>query len=411
MIGPTLPQCMIIQNKKLDELAPSPYNPRSISDQQLERLKNSIEKFDLVEPIIWNKQTGHVVGGHQRLEVLKTLGKTETQVVVVDLNPIDEKALNLALNKISGEWDLPKLKDLIIELDTEDFPIELTGFDYQELGELIDYPNQDLISEPEDDQVPDPPKQAITKLGDLWALGNHRLFCGDCTQIKDIDQLMGKEKANMVFTDPPYNVDYEDKAGRKIKNDNLKDFKAFILKAYQSIIHLSDENSSAYICYAERNVIDFLSAALEAGWTYRNTLIWLKDNAVINFGHYTCKCEPILYLVKGAPKFYGQKNHSNVFEAPSFSSFAGRKDDKGNPASQSLHPNQKPVELISKILVNSSQKNDIVADVFGGSGSTLIACEKLERQARLMELDPTYCDLIIERWQTFTGQTAQRING
>lgn len=401
---------MKIEKKKLTELKPSPYNPRKISNEQLERLKGSIEKFDLVEPIIWNKKTGNVVGGHQRLKVLEDLGRTETEVVVVNFKLSEEKALNLALNKISGDWDLPKLKDVIIDIDTGEFPIELTGFDYDELKDLIDYPEEDLIPQSEDDDVPEAPEEPITKLGDLWALGEHLLLCGDSTNIKDVDVLMGADKADMIFTDPPYNVNYEDSHGRKIKNDNLKEFKGFLLKIYQSLIHLSGQNTSAYVCYAEANVMDFLSCALESKWVYRNTLIWLKDIPAMNFGHYTWKYEPILYLVKGAPKFYGQKNHPNVFEVASYNSFAGRKDDNGNAVNRALHPNQKPVELISKILSNSSKKNQIVADLFGGSGSTLIACEKLERKARLMELDPAYCDVIVQRWETFTGQKATRKN-
>jgi len=401
---------MKIEKKKLAELKPSPYNPRTISKDQLERLKDSIEKFDLVEPIIWNKQTGHVVGGHQRLKVLQSLDRKETEVVVVDLKDSEEKALNLALNKISGEWDFDKLKEVILEIDTGEFPIELTGFDYDELSDLIDYSKDEIIPQSEEDDVPEPPEEPISKIGDVWILGEHLLLCGDCTDQKEVDRLMDNDKADMIFTDPPYNVNYEDTHGRKIKNDNLKDFKGFLIKIYDSLLQVSKTNACAYVCYAEANVMDFMTCALEAKWTYRNTLIWLKDIPAMNFGHYTWQYEPILYLSKGTPKFYGQKNHPNVIEVASYNSFAGRKDDHGNAVNRALHPNQKPVELIVKVIENSSKKNQIVADFFGGSGSTLIACEKTARRARIIELDPIYCDVIVKRWETYTGQEAKKQN-
>lgn len=401
---------IILEKKKLSELNPAPYNPRQISEQQLERLKNSITEFSLVEPIIWNRQTGHVVGGHQRYKVLQSLGVQSTQVVVVDIPLSKEKALNLALNRIHGDWDLEMLRDVIIDIDTGEFPIELTGFDYDELKDLIDYEKQTLLTDAEDDAVPAPPEVPITELGDTWILGNHRIYCGDSTDEGSLKAFLNGEQGRMIFTDPPYNVNYEDTFGRKIMGDNQKDFRGFLGKVYQNAFANCSDNAPAYICYAEAKVLEFLTCAMDAGWDYRNTLIWLKDVQAMNFGHYTWKYEPILYIAKGHPEFYGQKNHPNVFEFPSFNSFAGRKDDNGQKMVKSLHPNQKPVDLIVKTIENSSKRDDIVLDLFGGSGTTLIACEKTGRKARLVELDPIYCDVIVTRWENYTGKKAERIH-
>jgi DNA modification methylase len=401
---------IVIEKKHIADLTPAAYNPRKISEKELENLTRSMSTFSLVELIVWNKQTGNVVSGHQRLKVLQAYEVEETQVVVVDLPLAKEKALNIALNRIGGVFDLVKLKEVIIDIDTGEFDIRVTGYDYDELRDLIDYQREDILSLDNDDEVPEAPEEPITQLGDVWIMGQHRLCCGDCTDSKDLGRLMEKEKADMIFTDPPYNVNYEDTFGRKILNDNIKDLNGFLATIYRHLFAIAGDRTAAYVCYAEVNVIPFLTCATEAKWEYRNTLIWLKDVPAMNFGHYTWKYEPILYLAKGAPKFYGTKNHANVFDVPSFNSFAGRKDDQGNRVNRSLHPNQKPVELITKALVNSSKRDQIVADLFGGSGSTLIACEKSGRQAQLMELDPIYCDVIVKRWENYTGNKARRIH-
>jgi DNA modification methylase len=401
---------LILERKQLSELDPAPYNPRQITDKQMERLKNSITEFSLVEPIIWNRQTGNIVGGHQRYKVLQSLGIQSTQVVVVDIPLSKEKALNLALNRIHGDWDLEMLRDVIIDIDTGEFPIELTGFDYDELKDLIDYDRQTILTDAEDDAVPEPPEKAITELGDTWVLGSHRLYCGDSTDEGLLKAFLEGEPVDMIFTDPPYNVNYEDSFGRKILGDNQKDFRGFLAKVYRNCFTSARDNTAAYVCYAEINVLDFLTCAMDAGWDYRNTLIWLKDVQAMNFGHYTWKYEPILYIAKGHPEFFGPKNHPNVFEFPSFNSFAGRKDDKGGKQARALHPNQKPVELIVRTTENSSKRDGIVLDLFGGSGSTLIACEKTGRRARLVELDPIYCDVIVTRWENYTGKKAERVH-
>lgn len=403
----TIPD-LAFEKHPLKDLNPAPYNPRKMDKDEYERLKKSILEFSMVEPIIWNKTTKNIVGGHQRYRVLDELNIEETTVVVVELEPEKEKILNIALNKIHGEFDKEKLRVLIIEIDSGDYPTDLTGFSYAEINEILDADKDKEISITEEDDVPDTPEKAITQAGDLWILGEHRLLCGDSCKKTDLEKLMDGAKASMVFTDPPYNVDYEDSHGRKILNDNIKDFRPFLSHVYSNLFDACAENAACYVCYAEANVLDFLTVAMDLNWDYRNTLIWLKDVQAMNFGHYTWKYEPILYLVKGKPPFYGKKNHPNVFEVPSFNSFAGRKDDKGNKLTKTLHPNQKPIDLITRIMANSSKKKDSILDLFGGSGSTLIACEKTNRKAFLMELDPLYCDVIVKRWETYTGLKAKR---
>ena len=182
--------------------------------------------------------------------------------MVVDLSPSREKALNLALNRIHGDWDLEKLKDVIIDIDTGEFPIELTGFDYDELKDLIDYPSQKIVTDAEDDEIPDVPVEPITKLGDTWILGNHRLHCGDCTNEQLLKAFLKGEQVQLIFTDPPYNVNYEDSYGRKILNDNMKDFRGFLEKVYRNCFDNASDNVAAYVCYAEVNVLDFLNCSL-----------------------------------------------------------------------------------------------------------------------------------------------------
>ena len=204
-------------------------------------------------------------------------------------------------------------------------------------------------------------------------------------------------------------MNYEDTFGRKIKNDNLKDFRGFLKGVYDSMFLVLKDNAPAYVCYAERTVIDFRTVAVESGFEWRNTLIWLKDVPAMNFGHYTWIYEPILYLAKGSPQFYGKPNHPNLLEAASTNSFAGRFDDKGNKATRALHPNQKPTKIIITPIENSSKSGDLLFEPFGGSGSTLIACEKTDRRCFAMELDPVYVDVIIARWEEYTGAKAVKL--
>jgi len=389
------------------QLKSAEYNPRRMTEKQAKDLEASIKKFGMIDPIIVNRHSERmniVIGGHQRLKIAQKLNIDSVPVVYVELDGEQEKELNLRLNKNTGEWDF----DLLASFDVD--MLKDVGWGDDELKEIFqveETPGGGGNTDP--DTVPDPPAEPKARVGDIYQLGRHRLMCGDSTKREDVERLMQGKMADMVFTDPPYNVDYEDTFGRKIKNDNLKDFRGFLKSVYDSIYAVLKDNAPAYVCYAEKTVIDFRTVAVESGFEWRNTLIWLKDVPAMNFGHYTWIYEPILYLAKGSPQFYGKPNHPNLLEVASFNSFAGRVDDKGNKLNRSLHPNQKPVQVVKVPIENSSKAGDLLFEPFGGSGSTLIACEKTNRRCFAMELDPCYIDVIITRWEEFTGQKAVKV--
>ncbi len=376
---------MEIQTLKVNEINPAIYNPRKDlkpGDPEYEKLKKSILEFDMVEPLVWNKQTGNLVGGHQRLKILKELGVENVEVSVVDLSEVKEKALNLALNKIQGEWDMPKLKDILEELDTGDIDIEITGFDLKEIEELMTQfhtPGEGLT---DDDAVPEA-TESISKRGDLWSLGNHRLLCGDATKKADVERLMGGEKADMVFTDPPYGVDYKDLKGkhRPIASDNGV--------AIVDLLALLPNNCPRYVCCNWVSYPEFYQAIPDL----KALIVWDKGCGVQNLDKFYKRHEFIIYC----GEFGGQRTvDGDVWLI--------------NREVRLDHPTAKPIELIERALRHSSFLGNIVLDLFGGSGSTLIACEKLERQCYMMEIDKYYCDVIVRRWQDYTGKKAVRID-
>lgn len=433
---------MEIRKIPIEKIDPAYYNPRKDlkpGDPEYEKLKRSISEFDLVEPLVWNKKTGRLVGGHQRLKVLKELGYTEIEVSVVDLPEEKEKALNIALNKIQGDWDYEKLKNLLEELDTGDFDLELTGFDMEEIEDLMTQFNVEEI-DIQEDEPPEPPEEPITKPGDLWILGKHRLLCGDSTKAKDVERLMNGEKADMVFTDPPYNVNYGDKASmlekyqkghsnvNSIKNDNMDndDFLRFLTSAFKNIYSALCPGGPFYICHAETTGLEFRKAVINSGLLLKQCLIWVKNSLVLGRQDYQWIHEPILYGWKpgAAHKWYGGFNKTTVIEdrpnlrkmkKEELIKFAEEllegkhhttviREDK--PTKSVEHPTMKPVKLIGYLINNSSKIGDKVLDIFGGSGSTLIAAEQLDRTCYMMEIDPVYCDVIVKRWENFTGQKA-----
>jgi DNA modification methylase len=388
---------MIIQKIPIDQINPAAYNPRKDlqpGDPEYEKLKRSMQEFGYVEPIVWNKRTGNIVGGHQRYKILLDMGMQEVDCVVVDLDETKEKALNIALNKISGDWDLPKLKDLLQELDTGEFDLELTGFDMDEIEDLMTqfHVPEEII----EDEVPEPPEEPITKPGDLWILGRHRLLCGDSTDQTVIAKLMENQLADMIFTDPPYNVDYVGKTKEKLKiaNDSMgdKDFRSFLTSAFKNMAQKSKEGAPIYVCHADSEGLNFRAAFKEAGWDLKQCIIWVKQHFVMGRQDYQWQHEPILYGWKpgAAHKFYGDRKQTTVWQID-------------RPMASREHPTMKPVALCSKAIENSSKAGDIVLDLFGGSGSTLIACEQLNRTCYMMELDPIYCDVIVQRYINLKG--------
>ena len=382
---------MLIEKMKTENLLPADYNPRKDlkpGDEEYEKLKRSIEQFGYVVPVIWNRTTGRVVGGHQRLKVLIDMGINEVDCVVVEMDENKEKALNVALNKISGEWDMDKLALLISDLQAEDFDVSLTGFDAAEIDDLFKDTIQDKIKDDDFDVDAELQNPTITKLGDVWQLGRHRLVCGDSTLAETYDMLLGDEKVNLVITDPPYNVNYEGSAG-KIKNDNMEDdkFYNFLFAAFANTEKCMADDASIYVFHADTEGLNFRKAFKDAGFYLSGTCIWKKQSLVLGRSPYQWQHEPILFgwKKKGKHQWYTGRKESTIWEF-----------DK--PKKNGDHPTMKPIPLLAYPIMNSSMSNCIVLDPFGGSGSTLIACEQTDRIARTIELDEKFCDVIIKRY-------------
>ena len=446
-------QTLKTEKRKLNELVAADYNPRKAltpEDSEYQKIKRSIEEFGYVDPIIINED-GTIIGGHQRCTVLKDLGYEEVDVVVVSLDKQREKALNIALNKITGEWDELKLKDLLLDLDLGDYDISLTGFEQEDLAELVD----NLAVEPEamDDDfdgeaVLEDIVEPKTKLGDVWKLGRHRLMCGDSTSQEDVATLMKGEMADLIITDPPYNVNYGDKAemldtylqkghrnNSRIKNDNMdnESFYSFMLHIYQSAYEFMREGAAIYVFHAESTGHIFRQAFLDAGLKLAQCLIWEKNAFVLGRQDYQWRHEPCLYGWKegAAHYFINDRTQDTVileddvdFEAMKKADLIAYIEDmhrkykdqtsviyENKPTRNDIHPTMKPVTLIGRLMSNSSKSGWNVLDLFGGSGSTLMAAEQLGRTAFLMELDEKFCDVIVKRWEEYTGQSAIRISG
>jgi ParB-like chromosome segregation protein Spo0J len=330
---------MNIQKVQLEKLNPAKYNPRKDlkpGDPEYEKLKKSIETFGYVEPIVWNKKTGNIVGGHQRLKILQHQGHKEIECVVVDLDETEEKALNVALNKVSGEWDLPKLADLISELDDGIFDISITGFDVAEIEHLFSQVHDKDIKEDDFDVDEALKEPAISKPGDLWLLGRHRLLCGDSTKAETYERLMDGKKANLVVTDPPYNVNFT--AGKKnerlIKNDNQKDgdFYQFLLAAFKNIYHALADGGALYVFHADTEGLNFRNAVKEVGFHLSGVCIWVKDSLVLGRSDYQWQHEPIIYGWKPTSRhrWYGDRKQTTVWEFD-------------RPKKSKEHPTMKPV--------------------------------------------------------------------
>ena len=382
---------MIIEKKNTADLLPADYNPRKDlkpGDAEYEKLKRSIEQFGYVEPVIWNQTTGRVVGGHQRLKVLMDMGMTEVDCVVVSMDEEKEKALNIALNKISGDWDKDKLALLIADLQGADFDVSLTGFEPAEIDALFKDTLKDGVKDDDFDVGAELAQPTMTKPGDIWTLGRHRLICGDSTKAETYDLLMGNTKANLVITDPPYNVNYEGSAG-KIKNDNMADeaFYNFLLDAYTQMHSAMAGDASIYVFHADTEGLNFRRAFADAGFYLSGCCIWKKQSLVLGRSPYQWQHEPCLYGWKknGKHQWYTGRKETTIWEF-----------DK--PKKNGDHPTMKPIPLLAYPIMNSSMSNSVVLDPFGGSGSTLIACEQTDRICYTVELDEKFCDVIVKRY-------------
>ena len=394
---------MKIVKRKIKDLIRAEYNPRKINKIQEIDLRESLIRFGLVDPIIINvnkERKNIVIGGHQRIKIWAELGNNDIECNELNLTLDKERELNIRLNKSGGSFD----DDLIKEF-----------FEYEELTEWGFTPDE-LFKPDEktnglinDDEIPEV-KESKVKRGDIWQLGEHRVMCGDSTSSDDVSKLMNGQKADMVFTDPPYNVDYEGGFGRqtmsnekkkwtKIANDKkskiaLIDFTRDYLKR---MLEFCD--GAMYIFMSCKEFPNLQNIFIELGGHWQSTIIWQKERFVFGMKDYKSRYEPILYGWNKNRGWVGVQNEEDIW------------DLKRDLPSDYVHPTQKPIDLSARAMGNSSKKGNIVLDLFLGSGSTLIAAEKLNRKCYGMELDEKYCDVIIERWEQFTGLKADKING
>ena len=388
---------MEIKELPLKELKPAAYNPRKKlkkGDKEYEKIKQSLLKFGYVDPIIVNEDLT-VIGGHQRLTVLKDLDYETAKCVIVDLPKEDEKALNIALNKITGQWDEALLADLLLDLQESDFNLDLTGFEPPEIDDILSNVHDKELSEDEFDVEEELKKPTLSRHGDIWQLGKHRVICGDSTKAETYKQLLDDRKANLVVTDPPYNVDVEETAG-KILNDNMSDgdFYQFLLSMFTQVENHMEDDASIYVFHADTEGLNFRKAFKEAGFYLSGCCIWKKNSLVLGRSPYQWQHEPCLYgwKKKGKHQWFSDRKQTTIWEYD-------------RPKSSRDHPTMKPIQLMAYPIQNSSMRGTIVLDPFLGSGSTLIAADQTGRVCYGIELDEKFVDVIVKRYIEVTGDT------
>ena len=376
-------------------LKPAAYNPRKKlkkGDKEYKKIENSIREFGFADPLVVNADMT-IIGGHQRLTVAIDLGYTEVPCAVVDVDKTREKALNIALNKITGAWDDQMLADLLKDLENVNFNLDFTGFEAPEIGQLFSNIYDKKVKEDNFDVDSELKQPTFSKPGDIWHLGKHRVICGDSTKMETYERLMEGVKANLVLTDPPYNVDVEETAG-KIMNDNMSDsdFYNFLLAAYQCMHENLADDGSIYVWHADTEGLNFRRAFKDAGFYLSGCCIWKKNSLVLGRSPYQWIHEPCLFgwKQKGRHQWYSDRKQTTVWEY-----------DK--PKSSPDHPTMKPVTLMSYPIKNSTMTNGVVLDPFLGSGSTLIACMETDRVCMGIELDPKFVDVIVKRWLAQNG--------
>lgn len=350
---------MNIQTVNVKKMKPAAYNPRKDlkpGDPAYEKIKRSLTEFGYVDPIIWNEVTGNIVGGHQRYKVLTEEGATELQCVVVHIEkPEDEKALNIVLNKAVGEWEPVALADLLQDLQSADYDLGSTGFEPAEIDDLFSKVKEE-----------------------------------------DLSALMGDVKANLVVSDPPYNVNYESSDGKTIQNDSMgnDEFYEFLLSAFKNWAAHLVKGASAYVFHADTEGVNFRRAFVDAGFHLSGVCVWVKNSMVLGRSPYQWQHEPVLYgwLPNGNHKWFSDRKQTTVWNFD-------------RPATSKLHPTMKPIQLVAYPIKNSTAPNAVVLDTFGGSGSTMIACEETDRICYTMEIDPKYATAIVERFRLHTGNT------
>lgn len=418
---------MEIIQVKIQDLKPSEYNPRGLTEKEMTDLKESILSFGMVEPIIVNgaeNRKNIIIGGHQRFYICRDLGWQEIPVVYINISEIEkEQELNLRLNKNLGHWDWDLLaghfgKETLIDI----------GFSSEELDRnfLLEMTEDNFDAESEYQKIQEPQ----TKYGELFKLGNHRLLCGDATKKEDAEKLMNGKLGDMIFTDPPYNVDYKSPGGLdyaskkfggtggKIFNDDKSDEEC--IKFYSDVLinlyKSTKDSCTIYWWFANKNNWINRLAFKNSNWHFSQVIIWLKNSMVFSRGQdYHRVYEPCMVGWKEKKKHFTNKLFTNLqdvfnLEKAEFEEMLDVWYIHRDVTIQYQHPTQRPIKLAERALKKNSKINDIILDFFGGSGSTLLACEQLNRRCYMMELDPKYCDVIIKRWEQFTNQKAEKLN-
>ena len=386
--------------KDINELIPYDSNPREHSKEQIEQVANSIQEFGWTMPILIDEKN-EIIAGHGRLMAGKFLGIKEVPCLIAKgWTEEQKKAYCIADNKLTenSKWSADFLKLNLTDLYDNDFDLNLTGFSTEELSKIIpDFAVEEGLTDEND--VPEIPEDPVTKKGDVWVLGNHKIICGDATQMDIYETLLGDKKADLVVTDAPYNVDYVGKTKDKLKiqNDRQEDqsFIQFLSDSFSNLnIHLK-QGGCFYIWHSDSEGYAFRTACINTDWKVRQTLIWSKNSMVLGRQDYQWQHEPCLYGWKegGSHQWYSDRKQTTII-----------KHDR--PTRSKLHPTMKPVGLLQYLIENSTKQEDIVLDCFLGSGSTIIACQKVNRVCYGMELDEKYCDVVIKRWQDFTGMDA-----
>ena len=386
-----------MQLVSIGKLVPYVNNARTHSKEQITKLRSSLREFGFVNPVIIDREF-NVIAGHGRILAAKEENIEQVPCVFVDyLTEAQKKAYILADNRfaLDAGWDEDMLRVEMEALQDMDFDISLTGFDEAEIADLFAADDNEAQ---EDDFDEDAALQAepFVKAGDLWLLGRHRLLCADSTNTENVKLLMDGKKANVCITDPPYACNYTGGTGMKIMNDNLKgeEFYQFLLSAFKNAYENLADGAAIYIFHSDAEKVNFYNAVVAAGFHYSTTCIWVKQSLVLGRFDYQMRHEPVIYAFKDTVKhkFYGDRKQTTVWEFD-------------RPSKSKLHPTTKPLPLIAYPMKNSSLVNSIVLDLFGGSGSTLMAAEQMDRTAYLMELDPVYASAIVRRFVAYRGNT------
>jgi DNA modification methylase len=404
---------LTVEQVAIDQLRPDPANPRRISDAELDALERSLRQFGFVQPVLARRQDRTVIGGHQRLVAARRLGLATVPVTWLDISVDQARLLNLALNRISGSWDEALLARLLADLQaTPDVDLSLSGFGEDEIKDLlrsleVREKRERVESFDLDEAVAEATRAPRSKPGDLWRLGEHRLLCGDATNPEDVERLLDGSQAAMAFTDPPYNVSLGDHGGhqrgsrpRRIANDSMDPiaWETFV-RAWAGNL-LASVDGSIYVCMSSKELPLVSRVLAEEGGHWSDTIIWHKDRFVLGRADYQRAYEPIWFgWREGASHHWcGDRDQDDVWQI-------------NRPSDAPLHPTMKPLALMERAIVNSSKAGDLVVDLFAGSGPTLIACERTGRRCDALELDPRYTDVLLARWENFSGLRAEKIDG